>query len=332
MTFIEEMRAIGPGRSWQITPPQDYKDRMASDGHAATPPGGYPLTNHGGSVLAHPKLFIIYCGPWWGDTAKLEQYAKELMSYGYLSPLSAYGSGQGSFIGSFLTATVTGTVDDAALQGILKDLIAKKSVPAPDGNTLYAMLLMDGVTVTQGGSSSCGAFCGYHGNLDAQTFYSVQPSTGCATCNMGDAFAAFTMVLGHEVAEACTDAIPGEGWFNDATGMENADEWAWDPKPYGPWTVQPYQVNGVGADFGPYAAPSPTPQPQPQPQPACSATVDQYMNAMLATVSAGNYLPNGVAWLTWAKQTLDFYLGSKGMSAPKMPARPGLLARIRRMF
>jgi hypothetical protein len=30
--------------------------------------------------------------------------------------------------------------------------------------------------------------------------------------------------------------------------MENADEWAWQFFPYGPWNVQGYQVNGTGND------------------------------------------------------------------------------------
>ncbi len=247
--FFEQQAALfskHPG-VWNHTPPSDYQDRMANEGAPATPAGGYPLTNHGGSTIPNPKLVIVYLGQWWGDVSKLEAFAADLMDCGYLAPLSAYGSGQGSFIGAFHGPAVSGTVTDAQLQAALKQLIVAPPAgfPLPDGHTLYALLLPDGVTVTEGGSASCSAFCGYHSNLDDSTFYTVQPATSCSGCHPQNMtpFDGFTMVLAHEVAEACTDAIPGQGWFNDQTGMENADICAWVPVAYGPWTVQSYEVN-----------------------------------------------------------------------------------------
>jgi hypothetical protein len=249
------------------------------------------LTDHGGSTITNPKLAIVYLGQWWGDVAKLELFAKELMEFGYLAPLNVYGSGNGTYIGAFHGPALTpGTVNDAQLQNYLTAMIAAGTVPAPDGHTLYALCLPSGVTSSDGSSSSCSQFCGYHSALpDGKTFYSVQPATDCAGCNEGDAFDGFTAVLAHEVAEACTDAIPGQGWYNDATGMENADEWAW-PRPfhrYGPWAVQGYQVNGVGDDFGTYTPVTPVPQPKPQPPPAnCRAIIDTACSGVQAQLAA----------------------------------------------
>ncbi len=266
------MAAIGPAPVWQIVPPSDHKDRMAQEGAASTPTGGYPLTDHGGSTIPGPKLAIVYLGAWWGDTAKLESFASDLMTAGYLQPLAdhGYGSGQGTFIGAFHGPPVSGTVSDAQLQAALSAMISAGTVPAPDGHTLYALCLPDGVTSTQGGSSSCSSYCGYHDALsDGKTFYSVQPSTNCTGCDAPGTvpFDDFTAVLAHEIAEACTDAVPGSGWYNDATGMENADEWAWVFGGYGPWNVQGYQVNGIGNSLSVIKY---QPQSNPNPPPSCT--------------------------------------------------------------
>lgn len=290
--YFDELAALfrRPG-VWQVTPPQDYRDRMAQLGAPAVPQGGYPLTNHGGSTLRVPKLVLVYLGDWWGDTAQLEAFANDLMTAGYLAPLSDYGSGQGAYIGAVHAAGPTGLlVTDGWLQSTLIDLIATGAAPAPDGQTLYALMLPAGVSVSDQGSESCSQFCAYHDALaDGVTFYTVQADTSCANCNLGDAFAALTMTLAHEVAEACTDAVPGQGWYNDATGMENADEWAWIPGPYGPWTVQGYELNGIGNSLNviQYAPQQPIPQPPPpQGQPDIAGALAALQTAVTAVQEA----------------------------------------------
>ena len=339
-SFFEAQTQLFPRQGvWQHVPPSDYRDRMADEGAPATPPGGYPLSNHGGSTIPAPKLALVYLGPWWGDTAKIEAFAGDLMTAGYLAPLKDYGSGNGTYIGAFKGPTVTGTVQDADLRKILSGLINQNKVPAPDGHTLYALLLPDNVTVDQGGSASCQAFCGYHDALDAKTFYSVQTASDCQGCNMGDPFAAFCAVLAHEVAEACTDAVPGQGWYNDATGQENADEWAWTFGPYGPWTVQGYQVNGVGNSLSiiKYQPQQPAPQPQPGPQ-NCQATVDATYTADDATFNAvvagdhrnpnttmvalGNVYRYVQAWRTYDHQMLDAATANTALTVA-LPEPPG---------
>ena len=272
---------------WQIVPPQDYKDRLASAGAPATPPGGYPVTDHGGSVIAAPKLALVYLGAWWGDAGQLEQFASDLMTCGFLDPCAMYGvNGPFAYLGAWLGPKVSGpTITDAQLRSLVAAL-PQFGIPAPDGSTLYALILPDGVTVTEGADASCSAFCGYHDALsDGQTFYSVHPSTLCNGCDSGEPFASFTMVLAHEVAEWATDAVPGLGWYNDETGMEISDEWAWIAEPYGPWTVQGYEVNGVGDSYGEYNS-----QPAPPPGPDIAGALAQLQVAQLAINTATGLL------------------------------------------
>jgi hypothetical protein len=353
MTYIDEARAIGPRSVWQITPPSDYRDRMAQDGAPQTPPGGYPLTDHGGSTIPTPKLVLVTLGSWWGDLTKLQAFAQDLMTAGYLQPLAdyKYGSGQGSFLGLTEGPLAGGTtVTDAQLQDVLARMIDGQTVPAPDANTLYALLLPEGVTVDSGGSASCSAFCGYHDaftHASATVYYTVQTATDCQGCNEGDPFAAFCAVLAHEVAEACTDAVPGQGWYNDQTGMENADEWAWQFFAYGPWTVQGYQVNGVGnsqavikyaqpsqPNPNPNPNPNPDPNPNPKPQPDCRATADAQFTALTGLVNdalqlaqrAGNpkaaaWYTGGLVWLAWTQESIDAAL-SQTVATAGLPVVP----------
>jgi len=48
---------------------------------------------------------------------------------------------------------------------------------------------------------------------------------------------ALTSVCSHELAEAITDPVPGQGWYNDANG-EIGDICAWQNKTLGAYEVQ----------------------------------------------------------------------------------------------
>ena len=64
------------------------------------------------------------------------------------------------------------------------------------------------------------------------------PYPGCAGC-LGSyaSFVALTSTSSHELCEAITDPIPGQGWYDDANG-EIGDICAWQTKQIGGYTVQ----------------------------------------------------------------------------------------------
>lgn len=112
------------------------------------------------------------------------------------------------------------------------------TLPAPDANTLYFIYLPPGVAITQGGSRSCQAFCGYHSEINGQLFYAAMPYPGCAGCTGGlQPFDALTSTSSHELCEAITDPVPGQGWYDGANG-EIGDICAWRTKTLGAYTVQ----------------------------------------------------------------------------------------------
>src|SRR2546429_549030 len=95
-----------------------------------------------------------------------------------------------------------------------------------------------GVTVVAGSERSCQAFCGYHERSAGGLFYAVVPYPNCAGC-LADLqpLDALTSVCSHELAEAITDPVPGQGWYDDSNG-EIGDVCAWQNKKLGTYEVQ----------------------------------------------------------------------------------------------
>jgi hypothetical protein len=110
--------------------------------------------------------------------------------------------------------------------------------PQPSADTLYFVYLPPGVAVVQGGDRSCQAFCGYHNDINGQIFYAVMPYPGCNGCRGTlSPFDALTATSSHELCEAITDPIPGQGWYDDNNG-EIGDICAWKIKQVGSYQVQ----------------------------------------------------------------------------------------------
>jgi hypothetical protein len=130
-------------------------------------------------------------------------------------------------------------VTDQAIQQLLqREISSNAAFPQPSPNTLYFVFMPSGTTVVQGGSSSCQQFCGYHDAIGSRIFYAVMPFPDCPGCLGGVAqLDALTSTSSHELCEAITDPIPGQGWYDDANG-EIGDICAWKSKKLGKFAVQ----------------------------------------------------------------------------------------------
>jgi hypothetical protein len=156
--------------------------------------------------------------------------------------------GHGSRIGTtVLTAPAPGTsVQDSAIQQLIQQEIDAGTLPATNANTLYFVFLPNGVTVVQGNSASCQAFCGYHDSFGRNVYYAVMPYPGCSGCVGGlPLFDALTSTTSHELCEAITDPIPGQGWYDDNNG-EIGDICAWKTRTLGNYTIQLEWSNRAG--------------------------------------------------------------------------------------
>jgi hypothetical protein len=209
------------------------------------------LTYRNGPLMEAVEVFTVFWGAAW-KTPPLDKLMQDMdgffdyiLTSSLMDQLAEYNAGKykishGKRTGSVIIAPPTKTsVTDAAIQKELQSAISSnKAFPKPGANTLYFVFMPQGVKVVQGGSASCQAFCGYHNDIKGEIFYAVMPYPGCAGCTGGIApFDALTSTSSHELCEAITDPVPGQGWYDDANG-EIGDICAWKTKKVGKYTVQ----------------------------------------------------------------------------------------------
>jgi hypothetical protein len=211
------------------------------------------LTYRGGPLLTAVKVFTVYWGAGW-NTAPLSDLATKIdgffdfvLTSALMDQMAEYSApgwtiGHGKHIGRIVLSNPPPkpVVSDAAIRSLLqKELDNPASgFPAADANTLYFFYLPPGVAVVQGGARSCQAFCGYHNDIGRKIFYAVMPYPGCQGCTGGlSPFDALTSTSSHELCEAITDPVPGDGWYDDVHG-EIGDICAWKTRKLGDYTVQ----------------------------------------------------------------------------------------------
>jgi hypothetical protein len=212
------------------------------------------LTYRGGPLLSSVRVFTFFWGAGWqqepqsGLIAQLNGFFDYVLTSPLMDQLAEYGTegltiGHGSRTG---TATVIdgpagASVTDADVQAFIQG-----QVPQPDAEGLYFVFLPPGVSVSLDGGLSCSSFCGYHSDINGTTFYAVMPYPDCTGCAGGLALIdALTSTSSHELCEAVTDPIPGQGWYDDQNG-EIGDICAWQTKQLGGYMVQLEWSNSAG--------------------------------------------------------------------------------------
>ena len=209
------------------------------------------LTFRGGVLIHSAKVFTIFWGQSWAETANakglvvaMNKFFADILVSPLIDQLAEYNvSGQtighGSLIGSkVITALApSSSISDSAIQKALKNWIVSKTIPSNDNNTIYFIFLEPAIVSIMGGSRSCQSFCGYHNN-DGNIYYAVMPYPGCTGCLGGlVTLDALTATSSHELCEAITDPVPGTGWYDDTHG-EIGDICAWQFKQVAGYTVQ----------------------------------------------------------------------------------------------
>jgi hypothetical protein len=210
------------------------------------------LTYRGGPLLANVEVITLFWGAAWQKApaqdlvAPINAFFDFVLTSSLLDQLNEYNTdayqiGHGKRIATFTLTQplLSQSVTDVKLRDMLQQQISGATTfPQPSRNRLYFNYFPPGVTVVEGGSRSCQAFCGYHDTIDGKIFYAVMPYPNCAGCTGGlTDLDALTSISSHELCEAITDPIPGQGWYDDANG-EIGDICAWKTKKLGDYTVQ----------------------------------------------------------------------------------------------
>ena len=230
----------------------DTMKQPTAEAALAGPAAEPQLTYRNGPLIGAVEVFTIFWGAAWQTGAQsalvgqINQFFDFILTSELITQLGEY-SVPGKPIGpGKRTGTVTITnpslhrsVSDAAIQQMLQqELSSNAALPQPSPNTLYFIYFPPGIRIVQGGSASCSGFCGYHNDIDGQIFYAAMPYPGCAGCTGGlSPIDALTSTSSHELCEALTDPIPGQGWYDDVNG-EIGDICAWKTKTIGQFTVQ----------------------------------------------------------------------------------------------
>ena len=223
--------------------------------------GQAQLVYNNGPLLTSVQVFTIFWGAAWDQSPlnatsqSINDFFDYILTSSLIDQLAEYNVsgktiGHGSRVGTTtLTTPDPGTsVDDSAIQQMLNTNIANNSAfPQPTANTLYFVFLPSGVTVTAGGSSSCSSFCGYHDAINSKVFYAVMPYPDCTGCsNNLSVLDSLTATSSHELCEAITDPVPGQGWYDQNNG-EIGDICAWQTKKVGNYTVQQEWSNSANS-------------------------------------------------------------------------------------
>lgn len=218
------------------------------------------LVYNNGPLLTSVQVFTVFWGSAWqqsplSDTMQsINSFFDYILTSSLIDQLAEYNIqgktiGHGSRIGTTtITTDPASSVSDSDIQQLLNNAIANNSAfPQVTANTLYFVYLPSGVTVTAGGSSSCQSFCGYHDAINGTTFYAVMPYPDCSGCESTLAVLdALTSTSSHELCEAITDPVPGQGWYDQSNG-EIGDICAWKTKQVGNYTVQQEWSNSANA-------------------------------------------------------------------------------------
>src|SRR2546428_9146191 len=229
--------------------PLHFPDYIARQAPALAPTA--QLTYRKGPLLTAIEVFTIFWGAAWRKApakpfvGPLNAFFDFILTSVLIDQLAEYNVGTKKITHGRRTGTATiatpapqSSVTDSAVRQFLQRKIATGTVPKPKANTLYFLYVPPGVRVVMGGSASCQSFCGYHNAISSQTFYAVMPYPDCPGCTGGlSVLEALTSTCSHELCEAITDPIPGQGWYDDNNG-EIGDICSWTTKKAGPYTVQ----------------------------------------------------------------------------------------------
>lgn len=227
---------------------------------AAAPTQAAQLIYNNGPLITEAQVFTIFWGSAWQDASltglidQLNGFFDYILTSSLMDQLaeysvSQYQIGYGQRVGTVTLTTpdVGNSVDDSDIQQMIQQQISGGNLPQSNPNLIYFVFLPSGVTVTQSGSASCDVFCGYHDAISNDIFYAVMPFPDCSGCSSGlSNFDALTVTASHELCEAITDPVPGEGWYDNQNG-EIGDICAWQTKNVGQYVIQKEWSNQAGS-------------------------------------------------------------------------------------
>src|SRR5215469_1058509 len=176
----------------------------------------------GGLVLTHVNVFLVFWGAVWAQSptpsvGEITNCVKSILSGPYMSALAQYRNiGNGTLYG---TAQITasdppGIFSNDDVGNLLKNLIAAKTLPAPDevDQILYVVIMPSAVNSDQQ------EVIGIHYTFDENILSAWVMNNGTLDY--------ITTIFSHELVEACTNP-KGDGFQLNAPGHCVANPFNW---------------------------------------------------------------------------------------------------------
>jgi hypothetical protein len=217
-------------------------DPMPTDGQTAQAiTSDNPVTYHGGSLIAHPKVVAVFWGPYVHYQSELSAFYAAWLPSDYFDWLAEYDAGtqtigRGSFAGA-IQITPTNTASTLANADVEKELLAQIGrgvLPPQDANTIYAVHFPPSVQLTNGYVYECEAA----GRLGTASYALVADDSSTASyCMSGSSYGSSfgwyppayygldpTVTYTASAVISAVTQSSTTGWFNDATGLGITDE------------------------------------------------------------------------------------------------------------
>lgn len=204
---------------------------------ASPPPGPFmeaphpappQIQTYGGPVMTSMQVVPVFFGGDMMTQTQVENFLTQLSTSSYWgTTTSEYGVGKMTVAKSIVTSDAPPTTDNAAATW-LRSMTngSHPEWPAPDANTIYAVFLPDGASISFQGYASCKEFGGYHYETSATSggplIYAMLPR--CPVFGSLKGIDALTASTSHELIEAATDP---QDTSNPAYAIPDSDHYAW---------------------------------------------------------------------------------------------------------
>jgi hypothetical protein len=197
------------------------------------------LTYGGGPVATTPTVYLDFWGSQWDSDANgVQQYLSSLFSGlgdasdGWSTTMTQYTDGSGNpvtFSGGVLAGTWVDDASPAPQSASQADLAAEAQNAAAQfgvsGPNVDIFVVSPSGTQPDGFPNA--GFCAWH-DWNGTTAYTNMPyvldaGSSCGADSVQNQLDGFSIVGGHEYAEAVTDPEPSSGWTDTGNGEEIGD-------------------------------------------------------------------------------------------------------------
>jgi hypothetical protein len=213
----------------------------------ATPaPPAARVSRHGGSQLLAPQVHLVFDADFPHPERYIEWHLYHcltgLVSGSFAQGLRQYGAGPGVYAGYATPSFPSGSIGSTGLEDWLRTLLMAPGAGKTAPDQLFMLFPSPRTVIGDDGFVYGVDWCAYHGSVQLpaageasalDVAYAVVPyPTPEAWCGQSLGLSdldILTVLASHELAEAMTDAVPGQGWEGDDGEIDDFAPCLWRP-------------------------------------------------------------------------------------------------------